>query len=138
MIASREPPVHLSLVKLIAHRLRRVLLFKLGILGAALKEVLKGMVLVTQHLGQNGAVGLTEPRALAPLERGNLAGNINARKALTVFLVRLGTAFKGMIPDTKGNQRGQSRLIHARKRLEPSFNLRLAHDQTTPTPLIFV
>jgi hypothetical protein len=57
------------------------------------------MVLVTQHLGQNGAVGLTEPGALAPLERGNLAGNINARKALTVLLVCLGTALKGMIPD---------------------------------------
>jgi hypothetical protein len=99
MVAGRERPVHLSLVKLIAHRLRRVLLFKLGILGAALKEVLKGMVLVTQHLGQNGAVGPTEPGALAPLERRNLAGNINARQALTVPLVRLGTALKGMIPD---------------------------------------
>ena len=99
MLASRERPVHLALVKLIAHRLRRVLLFKLGILGATLKEILKSMVLVTQHLGQNGAVGLTEPRALAPLERGNLAGNINAPKALTVLLVRLGTALKGMIPD---------------------------------------
>src|SRR5438067_1076220 len=60
---------------------------------------LKGMVLVTQHLGQNGAVGLTQSRALAPLERRNLAGNINARQALTVPLVRLGTALKGMIPD---------------------------------------
>jgi hypothetical protein len=99
MVAGRKRPVHLALVELIAHRLRRVLLFKLGIFGTALKEALKSMVLVTQHLGQNGAVGLTEPGALAPLERRNLAGNINARKALTVLLVRLGTALKGMIPD---------------------------------------
>jgi hypothetical protein len=98
MVARRERPVHLSLVKLIAHRLCRVLLFKLGILGATLKEVLKGMVLVTQHLGQNGAVGLTEPRALAPLERRNLTGNINTAQFLTV-LVRFGTALKRMIPD---------------------------------------
>jgi hypothetical protein len=99
MVTGRERPVHLSLVKLIAHRLRRVLLFKLGILGATLKEVLKGMVLVTQHLGQNGAVGLTEPGALAPLKFRDLAGNINARKALTALLVRPGTALKRMIPD---------------------------------------
>jgi hypothetical protein len=79
--------------------LRRVLLLELGILGAALKKVLKGMVLVTQHLGQNGTVGFTEPRALALLESRDLAGNINAPQALTVLLIRLGTALKGMIPD---------------------------------------
>jgi hypothetical protein len=92
-------PVHLSLVKLIAHRLRRAFLFKLGRLGAARKEVLEGMLLVTQHLGQDRASGLTEPGTFPTFKFGDLAGNINARQALTVLLVRSGAALKRMIPD---------------------------------------
>jgi hypothetical protein len=111
VIGGRERPVYMPLVKLIAHRLRRAFLFKLGILGAALKEVLKGMVLVTQHLGQNGAVGLTEPRALMPFKLSDLAGYINARQLLALLLVRLGTALKRMIPDVPRAAEVTSQLL---------------------------
>jgi hypothetical protein len=92
MGTGRKRPMNVPLVKLIAYRLRLMLALEAGIPGAALKKVLKGMVLVTQHLGQNGAVGLTEPGALTPLKFRDLAGNINARKALTALLVRRSSA----------------------------------------------